>query len=144
MENHVYSMELNREYPRIESGKGIYMYKTDGTEIIDGAGGPVAVGLGHGIKEISDAIAEQAQKIAYVHRDDCITPVLEESCRRIYEFSERDLYKTFQVCSGSEATEIAIKMITKYNIARGNKDKFKILGRWQSYHGITSAALSIS
>ena len=73
MENHVYSMELNREYPRIESGKGIYMYKTDGTEIIDGAGGPVAVGLGHGIKEISDAIAEQAQKIAYVHRDDCIT-----------------------------------------------------------------------
>lgn len=144
MENHVYSMELNREYPRIESGKGIYMYKTDGTEIIDGAGGPVAVGLGHGIKEISDAIAEQAQKIAYVHRDDCITPVLEESCRRIYEFSDGDLYKTFQVCSGSEATEIAIKMITKYNIARGKKDKFKILGRWQSYHGITSAALSIS
>ncbi len=144
MENHVYSMELDREYPRIDRGNGIYMYKTDGTEIIDGASGPVAVGLGHGIKEIGDAIGAQATKLAFAHRDDCVTPVLEESCRKIYEFSNGDLYKTFEVCSGSEATETAIKLITKYNIARGKKDKFKILGRWQSYHGITMGALSIS
>ena len=30
-ENHVYSMELDREYPLIERGKGIYVYTADGT-----------------------------------------------------------------------------------------------------------------
>lgn len=143
-ENHVYSMALDREYPRIDKGKGIYMYTVDGQEIIDGASGPVAVSLGHGIKEIGDAIGAQATKLAFAHRDDCVTPILEESCERIYEFSEKDLYKTFEVCSGSEATETAIKLLTKYNIARGKKDKYKIIGRWQSYHGITMGALSVS
>lgn len=143
-ENHVYSMELDREYPLVERGNGVYVYKTDGTEIIDGASGPVAVGLGHGIKEIGDAIGAQATKLAFAHRDDCLTPELIESCRRIYEFSDQDLYKTFQVCSGSEATETAIKLVTKYNIARGKKDKYKIIARWQSYHGITMGALSLS
>lgn len=143
-ENHVYSMELDRDYPRIDRGEGIYMYTEDGREIIDGASGPVAVSLGHGIKEIADALGGQAAKLAFAHRDDCVTPVLEESCERIYEFSGGDLYKTFQVCSGSEATETAMKLITKYNTARGKKDKYKILARWQSYHGITMGALSLS
>jgi len=143
-DNHVYSMELDREYPKVDSGKGIYMYTEDGREIIDGASGPVAVSLGHGIKEIGDAIGAQASKLAFAHRDDCITPILEESCKRIYEFSDGDLYKTFEVCSGSEATETAMKLVTKYNIARGKKDKYKILARWQSYHGITMGALSLS
>lgn len=137
-------MELDREYPRVERGKGIYVYKTDGTEVIDGASGPVAVGLGHGIKEIGDCIGAQATKLAFAHRDDCVTPILEESCERIYEFSDGDMYKTFQVCSGSEATETAIKLITKYNVARGKKEKYKIIARWQSYHGITMGALSLS
>lgn len=142
--NHVYSMELDRKYLRMESGKGIYMYTDDGKEIIDGASGPVAVSLGHGIKEIGDAIGEQAAKLAFAHRDDCSTTVLEESCKKIYEFSGGVLYKTFQVCSGSEATETAMKLITKYNAARNKKDKYKIIGRWQSYHGITMGALSLS
>ena len=143
-ENHVYSMELDREYPIVEKGEGIYMYKTDGTQIIDGASGPVAVGLGHGIKQIGEAIGKQAAKLAFAHRDDCLTPELIESCERIHDFSDGDMYKTFQVCSGSEATETAIKLVNKYNIARGKKEKYKIIARWQSYHGITMGALSLS
>ena len=35
--NYVMSLDFHREYPRVERGKGIYMYREDGTEIIDGA-----------------------------------------------------------------------------------------------------------
>ena len=74
--NYVLSLDFHREYPKVKSGKGIYMYKEDGTEIIDGASGPVLVSLGHGIEEIADAMREQAVTLAYAHRDDCTTSVL--------------------------------------------------------------------
>lgn len=142
--NYVLSLDFHREYPRVVSGKGIYMYKDDGTEIIDGASGPVLVSLGHGVEEIADALKDQAVKLAYAHRDDCTTPVLEESCKMIVEASDNDLAKIFQVCGGSEANEMAIKMARRYHIQRGKVGKYKILSRWQSYHGISNGALSVS
>ncbi len=142
--SYVMSLDFHRDYPKVVSGKGIYMYKEDGTEIIDGASGPVLVSLGHGIEEIADAMREQAVKLAYAHRDDVTTGVLEESCRLIAEASDYDLARIFQVCGGSEATEMAIKMARKYHIQRGNQSKYKIIGRWQSYHGISNGALAVS
>lgn len=143
-ENNVLSLDFFREYPRITHGKGIYMYTEDGTEIIDGASGPVLVSLGHGITEMGDVMKEQSDKIAFVHRDDCITPVLEESCKKITEASGNHLTRIFQVCGGSEANEIAIKLVRKYHIYNGNPSKYKLISRWQSYHGISNGVLSIS
>jgi len=142
--NNVLNADFYREYPRIDSGKGIYMYTDDGTEIIDGASGPVLVSLGHGIEEIADAMRDQAVKLAFAHRDDCITPVLEESCETFTEASDGDLYKTFQVAGGSEANEIAIKLVRNYQLVRGTPGKYKIIARWQSYHGSSMGVLSLS
>jgi adenosylmethionine-8-amino-7-oxononanoate aminotransferase len=143
-QNNVLNADFFRDYPRIDSGKGIYMYTEDGVEIIDGASGPVLVSLGHGIEEIADAMREQAVKLAFAHRDDCVTPVLEESCATFTEASDGYLYKTFQVAGGSEANEIAIKLVRNYHLVRGTKSKYKILARWQSYHGSSMGVLSLS
>ena len=76
-ENNVLSLDFRREYPKVTYGKGIYMYTEDGTEIIDGASGPVLASLGHGIPEMAEVLKEQALKLAFAHRDDCTTAVLE-------------------------------------------------------------------
>jgi adenosylmethionine-8-amino-7-oxononanoate aminotransferase len=120
------------------------MYTEDGTEIVDGASGPVLVSLGHGVEEIAQAVYEQTKKIAFVHRDDCVTPVLEESCKTFTEASNGDMYATFQVCGGSEANEIAIKLARNYHRFRGQTTKYKILARWQSYHGSSMGVMSVS
>lgn len=143
-DNRVLNADFFREYPRVERGKGIYMYTEDGTEIIDGASGPVLVSLGHGIEEIADAMREQAVKLAFAHRDDCVTPILEKSCDTFYEASNGDLVKTFQVAGGSEANEIAIKLARNYHMVRGNTGKYKVISRWQSYHGSSMGVLSLS
>lgn len=142
--NKVLNANFFRKYPRVDSGKGIYMYTEDGTEIIDGASGPVLVSLGHGIEEIAEAMKDQTLKLAFAHRDDCITPILEESCETFHEASEGDFYKTFQVAGGSEANEIAIKLARNYHIVRGNESKYKVISRWQSYHGSSMGVLSLS
>lgn len=143
-DNNVLSLDFHRDYPKVESGKGVYMYTKDGKEILDGASGPVLVSLGHGVDEVAKAIYEQTKKIAFVHRDDAITEVLEESCKSFTEISEGDMYKTFQVCGGSEANEIAIKLARKYHIFRGKKSKYKILSRFQSYHGSSMGVMSVT
>ena len=142
--NNVLSMDFKREYPRITHGNRIYMYTEDGQEIIDAASGPVLVSLGHGIKSIPEAMRVQAEKLAFAHRDDCVTPVLEESCKKICEFSNNDLNQIFQVAGGSEANEIAIKLARKYHIFKGDASKYKILSRWQSYHGSSNGVLAVT
>jgi len=143
-DNNVLNADFFRDYPRIDSGKGIYMYTEDGKEIIDGASGPVLVSLGHGIEEIAEAMKQQAMKLAFAHRDDCVTPVLEKSCATFVEASDGDMFKTFQVAGGSEANEIAIKLTRNYQLVRGNTGKYKIIARWQSYHGSSMGVLALS
>lgn len=142
--HHVLNADFFREYPRISHGKGIYMYTVDGREIIDGASGPVLVSLGHGVPEMAEALKMQAEKLAFAHRDDCVTPVLEEACEKIHQASNGDFQKTFYVCGGSEANEIAIKLARNYHLVRGKSNKYKVISRWQSYHGSSMGVLALS
>lgn len=143
-EKNVLSLDFHKKYPKVAYGKGIYMYTEDGVELIDGASGPVLASLGHGVPEMAEVLKEQALKIAYAHRDDCTSEVLEQHCRMVADLTNNDMGRIFEVCGGSEANEIAIKLVRKYQILRGKPSKYKIIGRWQSYHGMTNGALSVS
>lgn len=135
---------FKKDYPVIEYGKGIYMYTEDGQEIIDATSGAVLVSLGHGQKEIGDALKEQADKITFAYRWDCITKVLEDASKCVCDASEGDLSKVFFVCGGSEAVEIAMKLARRYFLNLGRTEKFKLISRYQSYHGSTMGALSVT
>ena len=50
--------------------------------------------------------------------------------------------RVFFVSGGSEATESAVKLARKYHIDKGTSSKFRVISRWQSYHGSTMGALS--
>ena len=54
-------------HPVAASGHGAEIYDTSGRRYLDGSGGAVVVGIGHGVGEVADAIAEQARAIAYAH-----------------------------------------------------------------------------
>jgi adenosylmethionine-8-amino-7-oxononanoate aminotransferase len=46
--------------------------------------------------------------------------------------------------SGSEATESAIKLARQYHLENGQPGKYMVISRWQSYHGMTLGALSVT
>ena len=50
----------------LTSGSGVYVYDADGNELIDGPGGMWCVNIGHGSRDIADAIAHQALTLGYV------------------------------------------------------------------------------
>lgn len=135
---------LDREYPIITHGKGIYLYDDRGKQYLDGSSGAVTASIGHGVQEIIDAMAEQSKKVSFVYRSQFSTEAAEQLAKKVSEISPGDLNWSFFVNSGSEATETAMKIAIQYWQEQGIKTKNKIISRWMSYHGITMGALSMS
>src|SRR5690625_266842 len=135
---------LNHQYPLITQGKGIYLYDDQGNEYMDGSSGAVTASIGHGVKEIIEAMNKQAHKVSFVYRSQFTTHPAEQLAKKMSDISPGDLNWSFFVNSGSEATETAMKIAIQNWQEKGMKTKNKIISRWMSYHGITMGALSMS
>ncbi len=127
----------------LKRAKGIYLYDTLGREYIDVSGGPAAIGLGHGDIRVADAVAEQMSMFSYCH------PIMAsrhraDLCNAISEVAPGDLNASHLVSGGSEAVETAIKLARHYHVEKGNGGKFKIISRYDSYHGMTLATQALS
>jgi len=120
----------------IEGGEGVYIVDRDGNRSLDGFAGLYCVNVGYGRTEISDAIAEQARKLAYYHAyvghgsEVGIT-----LARMIAERAPEGLSHVYFGLGGSDANETNIKLVWYYNNILGRPEKKKIISRWRGYHG---------
>ena len=136
--------DLNRAYPTLVRGEGVYLYDDEGNRYIDGSGGSAAVtAIGHGVPEVVNALAAQAARLAYAPTHAFTTEPV-ESCARIIveEFAPEGFGKVWFVSGGSEATENAVKMAIQYHRERGSGSRHLVIGRRSSFHGATIAALA--
>src|SRR5262245_64034029 len=59
---------LDLEYPNVERGEGVWLTTTDGTRVLDASsGGAMVACLGHGVRELAAAAADQAERISYFY-----------------------------------------------------------------------------
>jgi adenosylmethionine-8-amino-7-oxononanoate aminotransferase len=128
--------DLQRAYPTIVRGEGVYLWDDRGKRYLDGSGGASAVtSIGHGVKEIADAMADQARKVAFVPMHMFTSEPLPALAAAVAAFAPGDLNKVWFVSGGSEATENAAKLARQYWLEKGRPQKSIVLGRWQSFHG---------
>ncbi|MBS7619266.1 aspartate aminotransferase family protein [Candidatus Bathyarchaeota archaeon] len=125
-------------------GEGVYVWDDVGRRYIDGSSGPVCVVIGHGVREVAEAVARQMSKISFAHSSHFTTDSVIECADKLAKFSPYSLKHVFFASGGSEATETAAKMARQYHLERGENRRYKIISRWQSYHGNTLGALSMS
>lgn len=134
--------DLEREYPVIERGEGIYLYDKDGKRYIDGASGSAAVtNIGHGVEEVIHTIEGQCRKLAYSPSHYFANRPSMELADLLAAITPEGLNRVWLVSDGSEATENAIKLARQYQIEKGHASKFLVVCRWQAYHGATLGAL---
>ena len=138
------NLDLNRTFPQAIKGEGIYIFDTEGNRYLDGCGGALVVNYGHDVAEITQAMILQAERLAYVYRVHFSSPAAEELAARFCDLTEEPMGGAYFTNSGSEATETAVKLARALHLASGEGDRYKIVSRWQSYHGITMGALSWS
>ncbi|MGD2142159.1 MAG: aspartate aminotransferase family protein [Candidatus Bathyarchaeota archaeon] len=129
---------------KIAKGEGIYVWDDEGKRYIDGSSGPICVNIGHGVKEIAEAITNQMKKISYAHSSHFTTKSVLDFAEKLAKFAPSTLNRVYICSGGSEATEAAAKLARQYHLERGEPSRYKVVARWQSYHGNTLGALSMS
>ncbi|MBW2148673.1 MAG: aspartate aminotransferase family protein [Deltaproteobacteria bacterium] len=133
-----------KHYPMITKGEGIFLFDDKGNKFIDGSGGPFVVNIGHGVKEVNEAIYKQAEQVAYVHNAAFTTRVQEDLAAKVTSLAPSKMNRVFFVSGGSEAVESSIKLARQYHFETGNAQKYKVISLWQGFHGSTLGALSLT
>lgn len=137
---------FSKTYKTMIRGEGIFTYDEDGKQYLDAVGGVGVVNIGYGIPEITDAVAKQIKTLAFSYGGMVDNRPRQELAIRLQRWAPEGMgeTKTQFSSSGSEANEGAIKLAYQYHWERGNLNKQKIVGRWQSYHGNSIGTLSLS
>ncbi|MBI4504918.1 MAG: aminotransferase class III-fold pyridoxal phosphate-dependent enzyme, partial [Chloroflexi bacterium] len=141
--DHVLYRDYTKRYPTITHGQGVYLYDDTGKRYIDACGGAVVVNVGHGRGEVAEAVAAQAKAVGYISSQRARTQIQIDLSERIAKHAPGDLSNVFFVSSGSEASESALKLARHHSLDKGRTEAYKVVSRWQSYHGNTIGAMSL-
>jgi adenosylmethionine-8-amino-7-oxononanoate aminotransferase len=129
--------------PRAARASGCEVWDEQGRRYLDGAGGAIVVGIGHGVTAVADAIREQAARVAYAHATAFTSEALDAYAAELAAVVPVDGARVYPVSGGAKAIETALKMARAYHLARG-EDRHRVIARWGSYHGNTRGALDAS
>jgi len=130
--------------PILDHGKGVYLYDSEGKRYIDFSGGPMVVNIGHGDERIAKVMQEQAGKLAFHMRGYWLNEPGLKLTDQLRKLAPEPLTRVKFANSGTEAIEGAIKLAHQYHLEKGKPEKSIAVSRWQSYHGMTLGALSVT
>ena len=126
-------------YPvAFEKGNGAILYDYNGKEYIDFLASASSANLGHGNKEVADAVYEQMKNITQYA---CIYFQMKESvdlAEKLISLVGRPNMQVSYSTTGSESIDNAIKL------ARAYTGRSKIISFSESYHGSTYGSISVS
>src|SRR5438094_2835209 len=143
----LFPRNFKKTFPVASRGKGCWIITADGRRFLDTSGQAAVVCIGHGIPEIGRAMAEQSSQIAFAHTSQFHTAPAEKLAERLLAMAPPNFRaggRVYFTAGGSEATETSIKLARQFHIECGQKDRFRVLSRCQSYHGSTLGAMSVS
>ena len=140
--SHVFPRHSRHAPPVAVDGEGCWLIDSEGRRYLDGSGGAAVSCLGHGDREVIDAIKEQLDRLAFAHTGFFTSEPAEALADLLIENAPAGLDRVYLVSGGSEAVEAAIKLARQYWLEVGEPDRTKVIARRQSYHGNTLGALS--
>ena len=148
LENYFLPFTANKDFkkdPRLlDRGEGVYYWNHKGDQLIDASSGLFCVPLGHGRKEIAEAVHQQLLKLDY-------SPSFQVSHLPAFACAEKvakllpgDLNNVFFTICGSTAIDSAIKIVQAYQHAIGQAHRMKFVSRERAYHGVNIGGTSLS
>jgi len=128
---------------RIARSDGVWLYTDEGQQILDASGGAIVVNIGHGRREVAEAYAREAERVAYA-----LPPFATESRVRLVEhlidaWLPRGLTRVGFTSGGSESVDAALRITRAHFHCKGEPERWKVIGRDLSYHGTTLATLAV-
>ena len=139
---HVFPRRVDPPLPVAVKADGVWIKDKDGNRYLDASGGAIVVNAGHGRKEIAQAVYDQILAYDYIHPTMFTTPAAEALATALATHAPEGIDRFYFLSGGSEAVEAAIKLARQIHLANRRPEKFRLISRWKSYHGLTLGALS--
>src|SRR5262245_13545072 len=124
-------------------GDGSWLIDSQDKRYIDVMAGLWCVNVGHGRREIADALERQASTLSYWHTFSGMSsdqPI--KLAQRLIDMAPVPMSKVFFGNSGSDANDTQVKLVWYYQNVRGKTQKKKIIARQRGYHGVTMVSAS--
>lgn len=138
----VFPRTFANHLPDIVRAEGIWLEDSSGRRYMDASGGAVVVNVGHGRVEIAKAVHDQILSYDFIHPTMFNSPVVAELAQGLAAHAPECIDRFYFLASGSEAVEATIKLARQIHLANGRPERFRLVSRWKSYHGLTLGALS--
>jgi len=131
----VFPRLLDLAYPNVVRGDGVRLYLADGRELLDAcSGGAMVTCLGHGVPEVIEAAAAQADRISYVYNHHFTNDAQERLAERLLDVAAPEMARVRFVSGGSEANETALRLARQYHVERGEPQRWRVISPAQAYH----------
>ncbi len=128
----------------ISRGEGVYLWDAEGNRYLDAVGGLWCTNIGLGRREMAQAIADQAERLAFSNTFvDMTNDPSARLAARLADLAPGDLNRVHFTTGGSTAVDTAVRMAGYYHHARGKPSKTGIVAREASYHGSTYLTQSV-
>lgn len=129
----------------IEGASGMHVTDSDGRQLLDGIAGLWCVNIGHGRREMADAIADQVMRMQYYNPFGHSSNIpAAELAHWLASHAPGDLNHVYYTTGGSTANDAAIRLVHYYFTMRGQYRKKKIISRNDAYHGATYVAAELT
>ncbi len=133
---HAFTKPSRTEFVTMVRGEGARLYDTEGREYIDGMASLWYCNIGHGRKDMADAIAAQVVKLeSYNNFDPFTTDVTDRLTDRLHSLSPIPNNRVFLCSSGSESVDTAMKLARLAHVQAGQPERTIIISRGRGYHG---------
>src|SRR5262245_50787521 len=123
---------------------GVYYWDVEGKRYLDALSGIYVASVGHNNRRIIDAVRKQLDTLTFSPPMHGTNPVAIQLANLLADVAPGDLSAVKFQCGGAEVTEAAIKLARQYHKLTGSPGKYKIIARYQSWHGSTLGSLSAS
>jgi beta-alanine--pyruvate transaminase len=124
--------------------EGMYFWNEAGDRLLDGCSGLFCCALGHGRREIGEAVSRQYGQLDYGPAFQYSHPGAFEVANLLASITPGDLNHFFFVNSGSESVDTAMKIALLYHRSRGEGQRQRFVSRERSYHGVNFGGVSLA
>lgn len=138
----VFRRQLTRDLDTAVEAGGVWIKDAEGRRYLDGSGGPLVVNVGHGREEIARAVEAQIRCCAYVHPTMFTGGAVERLAAQLAGIAPPGIERFYFMTTGSEAVETALKLARQIHLERGESQRYRLISRWKSYHGLSLGALA--
>jgi adenosylmethionine-8-amino-7-oxononanoate aminotransferase len=128
----------------IERAEGLYYWDINGKRYFDAIGGIFVASLGHRHPRILEALHRQLDRLTFAPPLHAISDVALEFIEKLGAVCPGNLRFVKPFSGGSEAVEASLKFVRQFFKQSGYPSKYKVVSRYQGYHGGTFGAMAAS